>query len=266
MPAVNPAQLNFQIAELMKSFHSPEDFHKKLRDLFSRYANRAFRRGELTEMAPLIPVYNLPDPVLRQLRSELQPAINNEPEIALELADTLWQGKAFEVRQVAVFILGHAALEDPEPILSRLDHWLSTSLEPVLKEAILFTGTQHLQRRFPEHWEAWIGLLLDRDDPAWITMGLAGLRAGLESSISHMLPAVYRLISPLIQNPQPGIINEMKDLIIVLAEQSPTETAYFLKQALSLSDSPGTKRLIRQCLPMFPDEIQSEIMAALKTQ
>ncbi len=266
MPAVNPTRLSFQVADLMESFHSPEEFHKKIRDLFSRYANRTLRHGELSKMASLMPMYHLPDPVMRQLRSELNPIISREPGAALNLADSLWQDEVFEVRQVAVHILGHAGVTEPDPLISRLEKWLSPDLEPALKEAVLFSGTQRLQSKFPQHWETWIESLLARANPAWIGMGLMGLRAGLGTSTSQKLPIVFRIISPFIRDPKPGMLHEINRVIKALAEQSPTETAYFLKQTISLSDSPKTIHLVRQCLPFFSEEIRKELKEALKTE
>ena len=74
MPAVNPTRLRFQIDELMHNFASPPEFHRNLRDLFSLYANRTLRYGDSTEVKPLIPMYNLPTPVIRQLQTDLDPA------------------------------------------------------------------------------------------------------------------------------------------------------------------------------------------------
>jgi hypothetical protein len=266
MPAVNPTRLNFQIANLLQeSFHSPEAFKKKLNDLFSLYANRILRYGEEAGNVPLIPMYHLPDPVMRQLQSELKPAISEEPEAALVLADTLWGDKMFETRQVGIFILGHAAVEAPNPILSRLNTWLSPDLEPILKESLLLNGTRYLQSKFAKAWESWIESRLSQKEPGWISIGLMALRASLHSSSSQKLPAIFRLVSPFIRDPQPGTMNELNRLIKILAEKSPTETAYFLRQSLSLSDSPTTSRLIRGCLSSFPDEIQKELQTALRT-
>lgn len=264
MPAVNPARLNFQIADLLSSFDAPSEFHRKIKDLFSLYANRTLRPGETTQRMPLTPAYHLPDPVMRQLRMELTPFASTRPDAALALADTLWLDNTFEVRQVAALLLGHAGIDGPEPVLSRLDRWLSPALDPALREILLDSATHRLQSRFPKPWEAWIESLLSRREPSWIALGLAGLRASLGPSAPHNLPAVYRIISPFVRDPHPEAINELRRLVTVLAAQSPTETAFFLKQALSVSSSPGTIRLVRQSLPAFPSRIQEDLKAVLR--
>jgi hypothetical protein len=264
MPAVNPTRLSFQIADLLQSFTSPEEFHNKIRDLFSLYANRTLRTGDQTRLAPMIPMFHLPNPVMQQLKTELQPLIAESPQEALALADALWRDEAFEIRQAAAFLLGRAVVADPTAILLRLDKWLTPNLDPALKEVLLNSGTQGLQSRFPDRWEAWVESMLTRKDPKWESIGLIGLRVGLQESPSQKLPVVFRLISLIIRDPQPEILNELKRLINALAQQSPTETAYFLRQALSLSESPETARLIRGCLTMFPDNYQKELQVALK--
>jgi hypothetical protein len=263
MPAVNPTRLNLQIADLLESFNAPEEFLKKIRDLFSFYANRTLRQSDMAEMTPLLHMYHLPDPVMPQLKLALRPSINQAPQNALILADTLWQDKFFETRQIAIYLLGQTTTTEPDPIITRLENWLSPELEPVLKETILFSGTQQLQSNFPQGWSAWVESLLSRDNASWISMGLIALRAGLRSSPSEKLPEIYRMLSQFIREPHFAIMNEMTRLIEALANQSPTETAYYLKQALSLSKSSSTKRLIRQCLPFFPEEARAELQAAL---
>ncbi len=266
MPAVNPTRLSFQIAELLESLEDPIKFHKTLRDLFSLYANRTLRYGEEAGLAPSIPMYRLPDPVMRQLKSELQPVVSDNPEAALALADTLWQDATLEVRQVAVFLLGQAAVDKPEPIISRLNQWLKPDLDPVIQEMVFISGTQRLQSRFPDSWETWIEALLARKEPHWIVLGLIGLRVSLQQpSPSQKLPVIFRLISAIIRDPQTRIMNELRRLIQELAQHSPIETAYFLRQMLSLSSAQGTARLVRQTLQAFPPEIQLELKSAIKS-
>lgn len=264
MPAVNPTRLSFQIAALLPSFESPEEFHKKLKGLFSLYANRALRRREQPGIPLLIPAYHLPNPVMRQLKTELTPVVAGNPQAALALADVLWRDETFEVRQAAIFILGQTPVAEPDPIFSRLNQWLTPDLEPSLKEELLESGTQSLQSKFSKRWEAWIKSLLTHKNPQWITIGLIGLRKGLKLSPGNKIPTILRLVSPFIRDPQPEIMNELKRMLEALSQHAPTETGYFLKQALSLSNSARTARLVRGCLPAFPDEIQKELQQALK--
>lgn len=266
MPAVDPSQLRFQVAKLLDAYGSPENFRKELNRLFSFYANRTLRFGELADDTLLIQAYRLPEPVMRQIKLDLKPLITENPTLSLSIADELWEEEIYEVRQVAIFILGQAEVNEPDPILTRLKNWLSPALDRDLKEKLLTTGTQKLRSSFPKRWEAWIESLLGQQDVNLNTIGLMGLRAELISPIYRNLPAIFRLISPYVRDPRTEIFKELTRLIEVLIKHSPNETGYFLKQALSLSNSQITIRLIKGCLPLFPETIRQSINEVLKAK
>jgi hypothetical protein len=79
MTAVNPTRLRHQIQELIAFFDAPLEFHQALRTLFSLYANYSLRFGESASIRPLILMYHLPHPVMRQLNFDLQPRIDSRP-------------------------------------------------------------------------------------------------------------------------------------------------------------------------------------------
>lgn len=264
MPAVNLTRLRFQIQSLLSFFQTPSVFHRRLTDLFSMSANRVLRFGETTQTVPLIPTYHLPHPIIRQLHLDLKPLIDDDPTAALLLADELWTDKYFEVKQTAIFILGNTPTSDPEPVLSRLKKWLKPGLDAIITSYLLSTGTHTLQASFPEVWEGLINDLLTQKDPKMTALGIQGLSEGLKTSGFKNLPAVFRLVSPFIREPDDAHLKELEHLIEVLIDQSPSETAYFLKQALSISSTPKTRRLIKQCLPFFPENIQKDLKSALK--
>lgn len=263
MTAVNLTRLRHQIHALVAQFDSPVQFHQALQGLFSLYANYALRFGETAAARPLIPMYHLPHPVLRQLKLDLQPHITADPEKALAVADELWGDGHYEVKYTAIFILGALSLDDPQPILERVKHWLTPELDQVLKSDLLSTGTRCLQNAFPEAWKALILTLLSHTEPKQISLGIQALSAGVQQPNLSNLPAVFRLASPFIREPQSAYIRDLERLIETLAKHSPNETGYFLRQTLSLSTSPETARLIKNCLPSFPEDVRVELKSAL---
>lgn len=264
MPAINPSRLRFQITGLIYFFQSPPEFHHRLRDFFSQYANLTLRFGDSIQSRSLSPMYHLPPPIIRQLELDLKPHINGDPTAALAIADELWKDEYFEVQQIALFILGITPLDDPEPILERLHQWLTPELDHALTIYLFSTGTLRLQTAFPDIWESFIKSYLTQDDPEMIAIGLNGLAEGLTNPTFKNLPAIFRLVSPFIREPQREHIRELAHLIEALAKRSSTETAFFLRQALSVSESPETRRLIKQCLPLFPESIQQDLKSSLK--
>ena len=264
MPAVNPTRLRFQIEGLLAFFEVPEEFHSKLRDFFNISANHTLKFGEFSPTKPLIPMYHLPDPVIRQLQFDIVPRIRSNPPAALALADELWQDNYFEIAQLAIFILGHTPIDDPQTISQRLEKWLTPGMDQTLSSYLFSEGTIGLQSAYPEVWESFIQNYLMQDDPKLINLGLQGLTEGLKTSSFGNLPAIFRLISPFLRELKPETIRAMENLLNILAQTSPHETVFFLKQSLSLAnDLPLIKRLVKATIPSFPPILQSELKSAL---
>jgi len=262
MPAVNPARLQ----------------------IFELYANRTLRIGEPISSQPLIPMYHLPDLVTRQVELELRPHIHEDPLLAIAIADDLWTDAFFdhedslsaiaiaddlwtdaffEIQHLAGFILGLIITDDPEPICTRLENWLTPDLDKTLASDLLSYGTRSIQSAFPVVWEQFIESYLTHKDPKMVALGLQGVRARLGVHSDKLLPSVFRLISPLIRDVDQDLSKELEHLIKALVSVSPTETTFYLKQAVSVSESKGTARLVKQCLPFFDDELKQELNDSL---
>jgi len=264
MPAVNPTQLKFQLDALMGYFYEPEDFHRELSDLFSRYANLALRFGDEAPTQPFMEIYHLPFPVIRQLRLDLRREINRNPQVALLLADELWQDAYLEVKETAIYILGQTPTDDPKLILERINLWLDEDIEKALKTEILSAGTHLLQTHFPKDWEDFIKSFLVKDQIKNINLGLQGLTEGLKNPEFTNIPIVFRLVSDFIQEPQAEYRGALINLIEALADRLPVETAYFLRQALSISQSSELPRLIKNCLEFFPEDVRENLSSSVR--
>jgi len=263
MPAVNPVRLRFQSEGLMAFFHSPSEFHSRLNSLFDLYANHALRFGEESGVKPVLPMYHLPQPVLRQLKSDLNSHIQKFPEAALSLADELWDDNYYEVKQLATHILGDIPIDTPDAIINRLNEWVKPGLDSKLVSDLFSIGIMKLQEHYPEFWEGYIKSLLVQESPEKLALGIKGLREGLKNPKFNNLPTIFRLLSPILQSPSPSIVKELEKLIRALIEESPTETSFYIKQLLAINESQKTKRLIKQCLPAFPPAHRDEIKSML---
>jgi len=263
MPAVNPARLQTQIDHLITFFDTPLAFHRQLQNIFDLYANRTLRIGEYISSPPLIPMYNLPGLVARQVELDLKPHILENPETAIAIADELWTDNYFETRHLAGFILGMVTMDDPEPIRTRLEKWLTPDLDKTLISDLLMYGTRSIQSGFPAVWEKFIDSYLTDKNPKMVALGLQGLRASLHVNSDKLLPSVFRMLSPLLRDVDQEISTELEHLIKALVSVSPTETTFYLKQAVSVSESKGTARLVKQCLPFFEDELKQELNDSL---
>jgi hypothetical protein len=263
MPAVNPTRIKGQIEELISSYHTPSEFHRRLQDLFSHYANRGLRQGDTSQPVTVSPKYHLPPPLIRQLHTDLKPRIVKTPQASLELAEALWSDPHYEIKQLAIFILGHVVLNKPDPIFTRLKNWLDPELDEGLKIDLLSTGTLTLQNKFPAAWENLIQSLLNHKDPTMIAYGLQGLQASFNLTNFNNFPQAFRLLRSIIQKPDSSCMEELQNLVEVLIKLSPIETAFFIKQSLSISRSAETTRLIKRVLPSFPENIREDIKSSI---
>jgi hypothetical protein len=263
MPAVNPTRIKGQIEELINAYHIPRVFHRRLQDLFSLYANRVLHQGDTPQPVTVSPKYHLPPPLIRQLHTDLKPRIIKSPQASLELADELWPDSYYEIKQLAIYILGHVTLNEPDPIIIRINNWLDAELDDGLKSDLLSTGTMTLQKKFPAAWENLIQFLLNHKDQTMIAYGLRGLQANFERSDYNNFPQTFRLLSPIIQKPDSSYMKEIENLVKTLINLSPTETAFFIKQSLSISRSAETTRLIKRILPLFPEKIREDIKSSI---
>ena len=92
-------------------------------------------------------------------------------------------------------------------------------------------GTKRIQSTYPLVWERFINSFLEKGNPKDLSIGIKGLTEGLKHEDFSNLPAVFRLISPIIQRPERKNLHDLEDLIKVLAEKSSTETGHFLRQS-----------------------------------
>jgi len=263
MPAVDPARLKTQIDHLISFFNTPDTFHRELQLVFELYANRTLRMGDYISSQPLIPLYHLPDPVMRQVELRIKQHLQKEPLTGFAIADELWTDEFFEIRQLAGYTLGMITLDDPEPVVRRLKTWLSPELDQALTTDLLSVGTHRLRQDFPLEWEQLIESYLSQNDPRMVGLGIQGLRVSLQHHSDKLLPTIFRLISPLMREVDQNLSKELELLIKAMSRVSPTETAYYLKQTLSISESEGLPRLVKQCLPFFDEDLQNELRPSL---
>lgn len=104
MPAIQLNRLNKQANDLAALYNEPARFVRELRDLFEFYSDRTRRPSQTGAPDPVIPTYNVPDPVLRRVLFAITPYIAEDPESALLLADACWARQHLEFRIMAAQI------------------------------------------------------------------------------------------------------------------------------------------------------------------
>ena len=264
MPAIQPARLRQQVAELAEHFDDPPEFSRSLHLLLDFYSDRARRPGKTGRPGPLLTAYNVRSPVLRMLVQELNPLIQDNPEGGLELCDALWSEPYLEFRLLAAMLLGQIPPYPPEPITDRLKRWITTDVEFYLIEALLVHGVEQLHNEQPQVFlqliESWMESTIIFEQQ----LGLRTLVQLINDPRFENLPVFFRMIQPLCQAAPAALRPDLLDVLAALAHRSPQETAYFLRQCLMFPDAPDTPWLIRQSLSKFPDESQTNLRQAMR--
>jgi hypothetical protein len=264
MPAVSLNRLKTQIAGLAWKFTSPDDFRRAVRDLFELYADRAYRAGEVVQAERKALAYHSPPLVLRQLELELGRHIQENPEAALSAADALWQDEYLELRLVAAFLLGQAPVDNPQPVLKRLSAWCQAKEDRQALDGLLDRGSERLRREQPERWFELIQDWLNQGRPQYDSMALRALLPAVRDRQFENIPPIYQVIGPLLSAPAAAVQSNLFEVLKALARRSPVETAYFLRQAVSLNPNPAVLRSVRRALPAFPENIGEGLRAVMK--
>jgi len=264
LPAIQPALLQKQSAELVALFTKPTEFVRQLHNCLDSYADHAHRPGQAGEHPSLIHAYGVRFPVIRQIEKDLTPVVKGNPSASLELCDVLWEQPVLEFRQISAYILG---LIDPpsfNSIIERIKLFIDEKTEDKLIDELLINGLATARINHPRSVYTLIDDWFDTKDPFFLKIGLRTLIPFSKEEGIKNLPIIYKLIQPYVRNHSLDFFPDLTELIDVLAHQSPQETGHFLSQTLELTNSPDTAILIRQCLNSFPPDIQSSLRNDLR--
>lgn len=265
MPAIQLARLKQQAVLISGSFDRPEAFVSGFLAVLNFYADRTFRPGQTGAPSTLLPAYNVPKPVLRQVQGELAPLVNANPDRALELADLLWTKEVLECKLLAAALLNDLPLERAEDVIARAQKWLPDQVEPRLVEAFFEQSLIRICNKLPELFmemtEKWMSSLRLEDKK----LALRALRALVDDETFINLPYVFRQITPLVREVPSRLRSALLEVVEACARRSAGEAAYFLRQTLTMEDNPSAAWVTRQCLHVFPEENRESLRAALRS-
>ena len=265
MPAVQLTKLKTQLADQCRLFERPLDFQRHLRDLFEFYSDRVYRPGQNIQSDRLHPAYHIPTLVSRQLNLELASRCQTRPEAALAIADTLWKDPYLEPRLLAAFILGQVTPNPSEPVTERITAWVDPQEE---KQALITLLDMGCARLRIENQAAWIKMAqnwMDSPYPSWKVIAIHAMLPAIRDQRFENFPPLFHMTGPLLQATPNSILPEIQQLVESLARRNPRETAFFLRQILATPPRPALVRLVRKCLPAFPETSQEGLKAILKS-
>lgn len=264
MPAAELTRLRVQINALIDQFTDPNRFRIGLRDLFEMYANLAYRPGQTVLSQSLLPSYRTPKLVMRQLELQLGTTCQERPDDALAVIETLWGDTYLEPRQLSVVLLGAIPASHSDAVVNKIEVWAQPDENSRMLNALFQDGTATLRRSAPKKLLALIEDWVSADKTDLQALGVRALVPLVRDKQFENLPPVYGMLSPLLQYLHPALQTDLQIAIEALAQRSPMETIYFLRQSLNIASTPATARLIRRCLPAFAPDQQASLRAALQ--
>ncbi len=266
MPAIQPAKLKREAVALAELYDQPTAFVRGLRALLDRYTDYTHRSGQAGEPFPLLPAYKTPPPVTKQVWVDLTRQVRLHPECVLPLCDALWAEPNFDLQLLAARLLGQVPIEPPGPVLDRLHAWVQAGLDRRLLDNLLVYGLEQFQLHAPHRVLDIVAGWLTSNDLALQQAGLHALLTLSDYPGLENLPAVLKLITPYIRVAPSRLRPDILEVLKILARTSPSETAYLLRQNLTVPDNPDTAWIIRQVMDEFPQETQMGLKAAIKSK
>lgn len=263
MPSIQLGQLQQEAAHLSEHFGDPERYLRQLERLLQTYATPIHRQGRIKGMRPVLFSYEVPPPVLRRLEMELSLQAEQQPTAALALADTLWERRSFETRQLAVRLLGSTPATEAE-LGARLAAWASENQEELLVSELHTRGTRRMAASDPEALLRFAQQMLGSSEYRTQTLGLGSLQTLLAAGQFANLPALFNVLLPISQDPPRRLQPFLANLLVALAQQTPKETAFFLGRVLAEQPSESSRWVARQVLRHLPAEIQANLRELAK--
>jgi hypothetical protein len=267
MPAAELSRLRLQINQLVLIFNQPDEFCRRLRDIYGLYGNHAYRAGQAVLPQSLLPSYRVPALVTRTLELELSQPCRENPRLALPLLDALWKDSHLEPRMLAAVLLGTLPVaEVGDEVVEKLREWGKPEENLRIFNLLAERGTVRLRRESPDRLIRLVEEWLSSPSSNQQAVGLRALVPMINDTAFENLPVIFRLLAPGVQSASPALQVDLMAALQALIGRSPVETAFFLRQALSLAENQNTARLVRRCLPAFPPSQQSGLRTALEAK
>ena len=259
MPAINLARLRMHTAELAEHFSDPGKFVHELEGFLEFYADRTRRAVQAGSTPTLIATYNIPRQAMNQLLIELKDHIDLAPQSALELTDALWAVESLETRVLAARILGMIEITDPQSILSRLEEWIKNNEETRITTAISQFAIQSLIKHFSNAYLEFLEAGLSSSDAALQGFALNAYTGICKQKDFDDLPAVFRSLNTWIKNYRSRFKLPLLELLTVLAERSPGETAFYLRYNMAQDPPKDLLWIGRKVIKHLPEDLEIAI-------
>jgi hypothetical protein len=256
MPAIQLTRLRQETAILSELIDNPVNSIQAIHGILASYANRTYRAGQSGESPPSVKAYLVPKPVLRQILSELIPLASSNPLAALNLCDLFWEEGCLEFQILTAHLIGYISVDNPSMILDRLITWSQSTPDNKVQDALFNEGFRNLVAQDSEYLITRIGQLIIQESGRVKILGLQALLPIVSSSSFENFPAMFNLLGPQVREATSETKPYVLPIIVALAQRTPRETAYFLRQNLAIEDNRNTAWFIRHSINEFSPEFK----------
>jgi len=262
MPAIDLARLKKQTAHLADLFDQPSDFLRQHREILDYYVNRSLRSQGVAPSS-VLPTYRTPSVVLRQIETELSAVAEQQPILALELADALWDEGYLETRLLAAYLLGRIPPQE-ERLLARLTAWTQAVRDPNVRAALLTTSLTRLRKETPALFLVLVKEWLYPTRQRMWSNGIEALVPLIASQEFDNLPPIFEIVEPIFKASPAALQFDLKELLIAIYKASPDETLHFIQQILKDTKSPLPAVSLRRMSPDLPKDLQVHLRELLR--
>lgn len=263
MPSVQLVRLRQQAVELAEYFQQPSAFARRLDLVLESYSAKPSRMGEVKGARSVLPAYQAPAQVLKQVHLEVAPLAEDSPELALEVCDLLWNRRMLEPRQFAARLLGNIGGAESHEITSRIEAWCAENREAELLSELAVESSEWLREQRPYELLDFIGTCFTAEAWRQRAMGFMALEALLARTDFPDLPAVFKLLEQVPAELENRVRPYWLDAYRPLVDRSPRETLYHMQQRLNEPGGEASRWLARHLLDDLPGDEQAALRAAL---
>ncbi|HUI88143.1 MAG TPA: DNA alkylation repair protein [Anaerolineales bacterium] len=265
MPAIDLTRLRKQCSRLADFFYLPDEFLRHLHEMLDFYVDRTMRAQPAIAPSANLPSYHTPAAILKQIEQEIHRPASEHADAALELADRLWDEGYLEMRLLAAFLLGRIPPQE-ERLLARLTAWTSQTYDPGLRSKLLDNGLARMRKETPDQFLELVGEWLRPERSRLWSNGVQAARSAVSDPSFVNLPPLLKVLEPVMQAAPAKLQNEIEEFVLALYKVSPTETIYFLRQVLTLSNDPMTAITFRRISASFPSDLKEGIRELIRAK
>lgn len=267
MPAVPLHTLRQRLQELSSIFEDVPQLKRGLKRLLDQYADQSYRPGEAIPLARASERLSVPPVVIHEVEAALNTLALQHPEAALQLANLLWaEGSSLDGYLAAVLIRAVPVTDETRSsIQDRLTQWVQGIENSSHLISTLVLATEGMKKAARDSWLDLIQGWLFSPSPGARRVALSAIRNLIQDPNFDNFPFVFDWLTQwLREHVSPALPQEVLDLLQVLAERSPAEATYFLRQLMRSLPPSNARRLIRAVLPTLPEDYRQRLQSALR--